>query len=231
MHDEPATREQQKRDRVSTMNTAGPMPYKAGRRRSAASHQAILKATLELFADVGLAGLSIEGIAERAGVGKTTIYRRWSAKEDILSDALYLLRGGNPLPDTGSIRDDLLYLARASQELYAREPFMAKLFTKMMAELKTNPRVSQAFVQKVIAPRIAEFRPIVERAQVRGEVRVDLDVGFILLQVFLSLVLGSLFVEFIDPDAQRIYAPEIAVDVLLRGIAADPEALASTPGK
>jgi AcrR family transcriptional regulator len=187
MHDEPATREQQKRDRVSTMNTAGPMPYKAGRRRSAASHQAILKATLELFADVGLAGLSIEGIAERAGVGKTTIYRRWSAKEDILSDALYLLRGGNPLPDTGSIRDDLLYLARASQELYAREPFMAKLFTKMMAELKTNPRV--------------------------------------------SLVLGSLFVESIDPDAQRIYAPEIAVDVLLRGIAADPEALASTPGK
>jgi AcrR family transcriptional regulator len=213
------------------MNTVGPMPYKGGRRRSAASHQAILKATLELFADVGLAGLSIEGIAERAGVGKSTIYRRWSAKEDILSDALYLLRGGNPLPDTGHIRDDLLYLARGSQELYAREPFMAKLFTKMMAEFKTNPRVSQAFVQKVIAPRIAEFRPIVERAQVRGEVRVDLDAGFILLEVFLSLVLGSLFVEFIDPDAQRIYAPEIAVDVLLRGIAADPEALASAPGK
>jgi AcrR family transcriptional regulator len=213
------------------MNTAGSMPHKAGRRRSAASHQAILKATLELFADAGLAGLSIEGIAERAGVGKTTIYRRWSAKEDILSDALYLLRGGNPLPDTGNIRDDLLYLARGSQELYGREPFTAKLFTKMMAELKTNPRVSQAFVQKVIAPRIAEFRPIVERAQARGEVRIDLDVGFILLEIFLSLVLGSLFVEFIDPDAQRIYAPEITVDVLLRGIAAGPAASASTPSQ
>jgi AcrR family transcriptional regulator len=199
-----------------------------GRRRSAASHQAILQATLELFAEVGLAGLTIEGIAERAGVGKTTIYRRWSSKEDILSDALYLLRGGNPLPDTGNIRDDLLYLARGSQEVYSIEPFMAKLFTKMMAELKTNPRVSRAFVQKVIGPRIAEFRPIVERAQARGEVRADLEVGFILLEIFLSLVLGSLFAEFIDPDAQHVYSPEITVDVLLRGISTAHDPLAST---
>jgi AcrR family transcriptional regulator len=231
MDAEPAARKQQKRDHARTMNTASHVPHKVGRRRSAASHQAILQATLELFAEVGLAGLSIEGIAERASVGKTTIYRRWSAKEDILSDALYLLRGGSPLPDTGNIREDLLYLARGSQELYGREPFVAKLFTKMMAELKTNPRASQAFVQKVIAPRIVEFRPIVERAQARGEVRADLEAGFILLDIFLSLVLGSLFAEFIDPDAPRIYSPEITVDVLLRGIGAAPDALASPPGK
>ena len=98
-------------------------------------------------------------VAQRAGVGKTTIYRRWSAKEDLVSDALYLLPGGNPLPDTGSIRDDLLYLAKSSLELYAGDPFMGKLFTKMMAELRTNPKVSQAFVDKVITPRLREFRP------------------------------------------------------------------------
>jgi AcrR family transcriptional regulator len=219
------------KDTGSAMNTIDPVSHKTGRRRSAASHQAILQATLELFAEVGLTGLSIEGIADRAGVGKTTIYRRWSAKEDILSEALYLLRGGNPLPNTGNIRDDLLYLAKGSQELYGSDPFLAKLFTKMMAELKTNPRVSQAFVQKVITPRIEEFRQIVERAQARGEVRADLDPGYVLLQIFLSVVLGSLFAEFLDPDAQHIYTPERVVDTLLHGITALREQSDSTSGE
>ncbi|PWT71010.1 MAG: TetR family transcriptional regulator [Chloroflexi bacterium] len=218
--DEPLAK---KGDHCAAMNQVNTPLHKPGRRRSAASHQAILQATLELFAEVGLAGLSIEALAERAGVGKTTIYRRWSAKEDILSDALYLLRGGNPLPDTGHMRDDLLYLARASRESYARDPFMGRLITKMMAELKTNPKISRAFVEKVIAPRIQEFRPIVERAQRRGEVREDLDATFILLLIFLTVVLGGLFIEFIDPEGQHVYAPETVVDTLLRGIAAAAE--------
>ncbi len=190
---------------------------KPGRQRSVQSHQAILEATLELFAEVGLQGLSIEAIAERAGVGKTTIYRRWSSKEDIINDALYLLRAGNPLPDTGHIRNDLLYLAQGSREFFTRDPFMGKLITKMIAELKTNPGISRAFVDKVITPRIQEFRQIVEHAQKRGEVRADLDATFILHLIFLSLVYGNLFIEFIDPDAQ-VYEPETVVDALLRGI-------------
>ncbi len=200
------------------MNEAEQTRRRAGRQRSAESHQAILEATLELFAEEGLAGLSIEAIAERAGVGKTTIYRRWSAKEDIVSEALYLLRGGNPLPDTGHFRNDLLYLAKGAQDLYARDPFTGRLITKLIAEMKTSPKISQAFVQKVIAPRIAEFRPMVVRAQQRGEVRADLEASFILLLLFPSLVLGSLFSEFIDPSAPYIYEPETVVDALLRGI-------------
>lgn len=190
---------------------------KPGHQRSARSHQAILEATLELFAEVGLQGLSIEAIATRAGVGKTTIYRRWGSKEDVISDALYLLRGGNSLPDAGHIRDDLLALARGSQAFYARDPFMGKLITKLIAELKTTPKIPHAFVEKVMAPRIQEFRAIVERAQKRGEVRADLDVAFMLHLIFLSLVYGNLFVEFIDPQA-LMYDPEIVVDALLRGI-------------
>src|SRR5437899_12567871 len=91
---------------------------KAGRPRSVQSHQAILEATLEIFAEEGLQGLSIEAIAERAGVGKTTIYRRWSSKEDVIKDALDLFRGEHPLPDTGNIRDDLLYIAKEAHELF-----------------------------------------------------------------------------------------------------------------
>ncbi len=121
------------------------------------------------------------------------------------------------LPNTGHIRDDLLYLARESQEFFARDPFMGKLITKLIAEIKTKPGIARGFADKVIAPRIQEFRHIVERAQERGEVRADLDATFILHLIFLSLVYGNLFVEFIDPAA-RIYEPTTLVDVLLRGI-------------
>ena len=59
-----------------------------GRPRSAQAHRAILDATIELFVESGYEGLSIEGVAARAGVGKTTIYRRWSSKEDLIVDAI-----------------------------------------------------------------------------------------------------------------------------------------------
>jgi AcrR family transcriptional regulator len=190
---------------------------KAGRQRSALSHQAILEATLALFAEVGLHGLSIEAIAARAGVGKTTIYRRWTSKEEILSEALYLLRGGLPLPDTGHIRDDFLFLAREAREVFAHDPFMGKLITKMIAELKTTPTLAQAFVEKVIVPHLQEFRSIVERAKRRGEVRADLDTTFILHLIFLNLVYGHLFVELLTPDTQST-SSETIVDALLRGI-------------
>jgi AcrR family transcriptional regulator len=191
---------------------------KAGRPRSAQSHQAILEATLALFAEVGLAGLSIEAIAERAGVGKTTIYRRWSSKEDLIKDALDLLRAGTLLPDTGTIRNDLLFIAQGAQELFNRNPLVGKLITRLIAEVKTKPEIYRVFYEKVFVPRIQEFRQIVERAQKRGELREDLDATFILYLIFVSLVYSNIFTVLIDPDAQQIYEPEAAVDALLRGI-------------
>ena len=191
---------------------------KAGRPRSAQSHQAILEATLALFAEVGLQGLSIEAIAEHAGVGKTTIYRRWSSKEDLIKDALDLLRAGNLLPDTGTIRNDLLFIAQGAQELFNHNPLIGKLTIRLMAEVKTKPEIYRVFYDKVVVPRIQEFRQIVERAQKRGELRPDLDAMFILYLIFVSLVYSNIFTELIDPDAQQVYEPQAAVDALLRGI-------------
>jgi AcrR family transcriptional regulator len=200
---------------------------KAGRPRSAQSHQAILEATLALFAEVGLQGLSIEAIAERAGVGKTTIYRRWSSKEDMIKDALDLFRSGNPIPDTGNIRNDLLYIAKEARELFNRNPLMVKMITKLIAEIKTKPEIYRAFYEKLVTTRIQEFRQMVERAQERGELRPDLDATFILYLIFSSLVYGNIFNELIDPDVQQLYDPESAVDALLWGIGTQP----SWPGQ
>ncbi len=202
------------------MNEAEPEQSigKAGRPRSAQSHQAILEATLALFAEVGLQGLSIEAIAEHAGVGKTTIYRRWSSKEDLIKDALDLLRAGNLLPDTGTIRNDLLFIAQGAQELFNHNPLIGKLTTRLMAEVKTKPEIYRVFYDKVVVPRIQEFRQIVERAQKRGELRPDLDAMFILYLIFVPLVYSNIFTELLDPDAQQVYEPQAAVDALLRGI-------------
>ena len=191
---------------------------KAGRPRSAQSHQAILEATLTLFAQEGLAGLSIEAIAERAGVGKTTIYRRWSSKEDVIKEALTLWREDLPLPNTGSLRTDLVSIAKEAHALFAHHPFMAKLTTKLIAEIKTNPEIYHAFYDKVVIPQTQKFRQIIQRAQVRGEVREDLDTTFVLSLVFISLVYGPLLASLIDPYAPPVYEPEVAVDALLRGI-------------
>jgi AcrR family transcriptional regulator len=195
---------------------------KAGRPRSAQSHQAILEATLALFAEEGLAGLSIEAIAERAGVGKTTIYRRWPSKEDVIKDAINLFREDVPLPNTGSIRNDLLSIAKEARELFDHNPLMAKLMTKLIAEIKTKPEIYHAFYEKLVASRIQQFRQMIEHAQERGEVREDLDAMFIVSLVFISLVYGNILAELIDPYAKQVYKPEAAVDALLRGIGTRP---------
>ncbi|OLB62855.1 MAG: hypothetical protein AUH94_04320 [Ktedonobacter sp. 13_2_20CM_2_54_8] len=195
---------------------------KAGRPRSAQSHQAILEATLALFAEEGLAGSSIEAIAERAGVGKTTIYRRWPSKEDVIKDALTLFREDLPLPDTGNIRNDLLYIAKGSQELFNRNPLTGKLMTRLIAEIKTKPEIYHVFYEKLAAPRVQQFRQLVERAKARGELRPDLDTPFIVSLIFTSLVYSNIFTELIDPYAKSIYEPETAVDALLRGIGTQP---------
>src|SRR5260370_35342567 len=92
--------------------TSGPEQgiRKPGRPRSAQAHKAILDATLELLAEEGFQGLSIEEVAARAGAGKTTIYRRWSSKEELVMEAIRQVQIEVPVMDTGNFRNDLAAL-------------------------------------------------------------------------------------------------------------------------
>src|SRR5882724_3495319 len=93
-----------------------PRPRKARPRtggRSARVVTEVLSATLEVFAEQGYAGVSVEAVAARAGVNKTTIYRRWPTKAELLGAALFSLRDEEPeAPNTGSLREDLLTVLR-----------------------------------------------------------------------------------------------------------------------
>src|SRR5665213_2446672 len=91
-------------------------PRKAGRPRNPDVHEASLRSTAELLGLSGYANLSIEGVAQRAGVTRQSIYRRWPSKLALVAELLREVSESAPLPDTGSLRDDM----RALYRLYAR---------------------------------------------------------------------------------------------------------------
>src|SRR5579859_7686549 len=101
-------------DMEETANAPCPVAgRRPGRPRSALAERAILEATLELLAEVGIEALSIEGVAARAGVGKTTIYRRWESKEELIVAAVRRLQVQAPIVDTGNFRADIQAIAHA----------------------------------------------------------------------------------------------------------------------
>src|SRR2546428_6377891 len=89
-----------------------PTPPKRGRPRSGRTEKAILQAASEMVTSSGLAEMTIEGVAERAGVGKASIYRRWPSKGALAFDAVVDgILATQPTPDTGSLEGDLAHVA------------------------------------------------------------------------------------------------------------------------
>src|SRR5450755_2991805 len=120
-----------------------------GRPRSAEADRAILAATGELLADRGLAAMSIEEVAARAGVGKTTIYRRWPSKGLLALDAFVRsFREEQPLPDTGTLRGDLLAALTAWVRAVTQTP-MGAMLTSLIAEAQHDQELRGAWRDRV----------------------------------------------------------------------------------
>ncbi len=158
-----------------------------GRPRSASSQQAILDATLELVAEEGIQGTHIEAIATRAGVGKTTIYRRWPTKEALILDALNELHGHVKLIDTGDMRQDLLTFLKELLDLLETHPLHERLIFRLVGEAKARPEFAQVMYERVFAPRLHFVTQFMEQAHARGELRQNQDPVFIC-----SLLVGPL---------------------------------------
>ncbi|GAA5067171.1 AcrR family transcriptional regulator [Thermocatellispora tengchongensis] len=161
-----------------------PVQPRPGRKRSEESRLAILTAAFELIAEVGYAGLTIEGIAARSGTGKQTIYRWWPSKADVLMDAmatkaeLYV-----PIPDTGSYAADLRAFLEASFTL-ARRPAVADGLRALMAEAQIDAAFGERFRASFLRPRRDALGIVLERARSRGELPPGLSPGAIADIVF-----------------------------------------------
>src|SRR5689334_20341648 len=141
-----------------------------GRPRSAEADRAILTATADLLAERGLAAMSIEEVAARAGVGKTTIYRRWPSKGLLALDAFVVsFRAEQPLPDTGSLRGDLLAALHAWVRAVTQTA-MGPMLTGLIAEAQHDPELRGAWRGRVLEPLRTQHRVMLDRAISRGEV-------------------------------------------------------------
>jgi AcrR family transcriptional regulator len=136
--------------------------------------QEILGTTLDLLAEKGYEGLTVEGVAERSGVNKTTVYRWWPSKAALLADALVQARALDfAAPDTGSLQGDLEQLASSIAHLLTRPP-SADIAVAALAAAAHRPELA-ATVQRFFADRFARERPIFDRAVARGELSPAAD--------------------------------------------------------
>ncbi len=146
----------------------------AGRSRGEPIVDAVLLHTLEELASAGLAGLSIERIAQRAEVNKTSVYRRWPTREALVSAALERMLGevSSQIPDTGSLRGDLLGLLAPVCELIGSDLGKAVLRAAVTHSAPTG--VSELALQQ-IKNTSKPLRAVMARARARGEWRAGAD--------------------------------------------------------
>ena len=184
-----------------------------GRPRDPHAEEAILRATLDLVAEVGLSGLTVDAVAARAGVGKATIYRRWSSKEALLFEAVATVAEEPPSPDTGSLRDDLLALSVPLGEKLA-DPHQGRVMVEMAAAAAQDDalrEVQRAFVER----RRESGRAILRRAVDRGEVPADVDADLVL-----DLVVGpAIYRSFLSHRPVDADLMARTVDAVLAGLA------------
>ena len=150
-------------------------------RRSERSKQKILDATRELLAEEGgVRALTIEAVAARAGVGKTTIYRRWRDKWELALDAVMidmLPRFANPA-DAGDTRKELITFVDSVTKLWASPPD-GPAMQGLTSQIATKPELARVYRERVVEPRREQLRPVIERGIARGDLRPDADVRLV----------------------------------------------------
>ena len=166
---------------------------RAGRPRSAEADTAILEAATELFCELGYDALSVEAVAARAGVSKTTIYRRYPTKVDlVLAASLHMGSGKPPVVETGVLRTDLLAVARSYHRMLTESP-VGRAIPMMIAARSQNPELARAH-DEFVAQRRATTIAAIGRAVDRGDLPAgtdpamvsDLLTGPIFLRVFVT---------------------------------------------
>jgi len=186
-----------------------------GRPRSKQAEQAIIEATLDLFAEQGVEGVCVEAVAARAGVGKATIYRRWPNKEELLLAVLGSLKSPYPEPKGASVRDDLVAVLTVMCQDKA-DPRKARRYALLLGEGEKYPRLMARYKQTVAEPRREALRAVIRRGIATGELRPGTDVEIAVLALT-GIVLAQ------EKSASRPLGGEFPariVDELLLGLAA-----------
>ena len=185
-----------------------------GRPREQRADRAILRATLELIAAHGVGDLRMDVVAERARVGKATIYRRYRSKDELVTAAVAALVREIGVPDTGSTRGDLLALMQGAVEVYSGS-VEAGVMPALVDAMSRDPELARFVRQGFLAERRTALRVVLERGVERGDLRPDLDT-----ELALDVLGGPLFYRLLitaGPIDEAL--AEGVVELILRGFA------------
>ncbi|MDT7741354.1 MAG: hypothetical protein QOE59_432 [Actinomycetota bacterium] len=186
-----------------------------GRPRSEKARQAILHAAATLLVGHGLDAVSMDSVAEQAGVSKATIYRWWPTKETLALDALHHEWSGDADadPDTGTLDGDLLAMLHPWARRVVSRPY-ARVIAALITKAHSDPAFATDYLAHLIAPRRDRARPAFDRAIERGEIAPDAPV-----EVALDLVYGALYHRMLHGHAplDQAFVDDV-VDLALHGI-------------
>jgi len=185
-----------------------------GRPREERADRAILAAALRLIAEHGVRDLRMDDVADRARVGKATIYRRYRSKDELVTAAVAALVSEITVPDTGSTRGDLLALMRSAVVVYGGS-VEAGVMPSLVDAMSRDVALARSVREGFLAQRRAALRAVLERGIERADLRRELD-----LELALDVLGGPLFYRLLitgGPIDQQL--AEGVVDLILRGFA------------
>ena len=188
-------------------------PRRRGRPRDERASEAILSGTLRVIAREGFPGFTMRAVADQAGVGLPTIYRRWSSKEELAREAIDTALGrAMPVPDTGSIRDDLRIMLHELVD-YLNDPQLGGIWLALITESRRDDAWLEP-LRQMATNRRQQVRVVVERAMARGELPRDVDVD-----LFLDMTQGPMWVRLLHLHRTPTHeAAERIIDFVLTGI-------------
>jgi AcrR family transcriptional regulator len=164
-----------------------PQARPPGRPRSERAHRAILQAANELLESEGFAAVTMEAIAERAGVSKATVYRWWPNRAAVVMDGfLSIVSSEVPFPHTGHAREDIRIHMRRLAEAFSGK--IGRTVAALIAEGQSDPELAEALRSRWLSIRRTEAREILELGIERGELREDLD-----LEVAVDVLYGPIY--------------------------------------
>lgn len=183
-----------------------------GRPRDAELDRKLLRAAQDALIDDGFERMTVENVAERVGAGKTTVYRRWPTKLDLVVAAITALYDPPVAPDTGRLRDDLVGCCL----LFLREDARSqRVLAGLTAGMARNPALRDAAYVSVGGPFRAALAEVLQRAVTRGDVGSATDIE-VIGQVFPALAFyklatagSSIDAEFIDRVIDHVLLPAL----------------------
>jgi AcrR family transcriptional regulator len=164
--------------------------------RVAQTRSVVLEAAATLLAERGYAAFTMDALVERTGVSKTTMYKHWPSRTDLIAAAVQAMASDPAAPDTGDVRDDLIALTMASLDAYTGPRWSG--LASVQEAAGHDPEL-RAALQSAISTRFSALREVLERAISRGQLRAGLDV-----ETAITILIGAIFFRLRAADLPQV---------------------------